>query len=274
MSEPALYAVFGQPIKHSLSPEIHAEFARQTGQKIIYQAREVGPNQFAQAIDTFLAEGGMGLNCTVPLKELAWQRADRTTVRADLSKAVNTLIRQPDESLLGDNTDGVGLLNDLAQRGIELAGRSILIVGAGGATRGIIQPLSEAGPTSLNVVNRTVDKALQLAKDFAQIKAIEVFTFPQLPGRRFDLIINATSMSLAQQIPPLPDDCLNADGVCYDLAYNLQTGTPFVRWGVDHGAKQSLDGIGMLVEQAAEAFYLWRGIRPDTKTVLKKLTHQ
>ncbi|MDT8406997.1 MAG: shikimate dehydrogenase [Methylococcales bacterium] len=271
MTKSDLYAVFGQPIGHSLSPIIHKTFAEQTGQNLLYQAREVGLEHFTEALARFVAEGGRGLNCTVPLKELAWRQADVLTPRARLSGAVNTLIRQAEGGWLGDNTDGVGLCQDLTQQGVMLAGKRLLIIGAGGAARGIVQPLAEAGVASIAVVNRTRDKAVRLAETFQAVTALEVLDFAELDGRTFDVLINATSLSLSGEAPPLPAGCLHVSSICYDLAYNLKAPTPFVRWARMQGAAYSLDGIGMLVAQAAEAFYLWRGIRPDTRPVLASL---
>lgn len=268
------YAVFGHPIKHSKSPRIHQLFAEQTGQLLSYQAQEVPAEQFTDAVARFFADGGKGLNCTVPLKELAWQYAGQKTPRAEFAKAVNTLAMQPDGGLLGDNTDGCGLVRDLTgNHGITLAGSRILILGAGGATRGIIAPLLEQSPDSLAIANRTVEKAVNLANEFRPLSPIAAYGFEQLAGQQFDLILNATSASLSGQIPPLPENLLAANGVCYDLAYSNQA-TAFVRWGQGQNAKKSVDGLGMLVEQAAEAFYLWRGVRPKTAAVIDLLNSE
>ncbi|WP_031433967.1 shikimate dehydrogenase [Methylomarinum vadi] len=265
------YAVFGYPIKHSKSPRIHQLFAEQTGQKLVYTAREVPPESFNHALEQFLTGGGKGLNCTVPLKELAWQRADQLTERAHLSKAVNTLKLQDDGSLLGDNTDGVGLVNDLTvNHGIPLNNRRILILGAGGASRGIIGPLLEQKPERIVIANRTVGKAEQLAQEFSRAGNISGCGFEALRGLQFDLIVNATSASLSNELPPLAEGLLREAGSCYDLAYGNED-TAFVRWGQRQNAIQSLDGMGMLVEQAAEAFYLWRGLRPTTQSVIDLL---
>lgn len=265
------YAVFGQPIKHSKSPRIHQLFAVQTEQQLNYTAREVSSDSFTAAVEQFFADGGKGLNCTVPLKELAWQRADQLSDRATLSKAVNTLALQADGSLYGDNTDGIGLTTDLTiNHGIVLTGKRILILGAGGAARGIIGPLLEHKPGLMVIANRTVTRAEQLANEFACDIDICGCGFSQLQRRHFDLILNATSASLSDALPPLPDQLLAGYGICYDLAY-AKLPTPFVRWGRQHNASKSLDGLGMLVEQAAEAFYLWRNIRPTTAPVIKAL---
>lgn len=263
------YAVFGSPIKHSKSPRIHTLFAAQTHQTLEYTAQEVNAENFVAAVTEFFAQGGKGLNCTVPLKELAWQFADKKTERAESAKAVNTLVRQVDGSILGDNTDGIGLVNDLTvNHGIELKDKRVLILGAGGATRGILAPLLNLHPDCLVVTNRTAEKALQLAIEFNH--SFEGCGLDTLHDKPFDLVINATSASLSNELPPLPENLLAENGVCYDLAYG-NTPTAFVHWGQAQGASKSLDGLGMLVEQAAEAFLLWRGVRPDTKAVIALL---
>jgi len=268
------YAVFGHPIKHSKSPRIHRLFAEQTGQALEYSAVEVPSELFQTAVAMFFAEGGKGLNCTVPLKELAWRYADRKTERAQLSKAVNTLALQPDGSLLGDNTDGIGLVTDLlANHAIALSGIRILILGAGGASRGIIAPILEQSPQTLVIANRTVDKAVQLAAEFHDKGPITGCGYDALENRQFDLILNATSASLSGQLPPLPGGLLATGGNCYDLAYGNEP-TAFVRWGLENHAVKSLDGLGMLVEQAAEAFFIWRGVRPQTRPVIELLNSE
>lgn len=274
MDEIDRYAVFGDPIKHSKSPFIHARFAEQTGQTLTYEAQQVPAIAFEDTVRTFFNQGGKGLNCTVPLKELAWRYADRNTERANQSKAVNTLILEENGEVLGDNTDGVGLLNDLMQNhGIAINSKRILIVGAGGATRGILAPLLAQGPETIAIANRTVSKAQALAKEFSGEQNIEGCGFETLDGLQFDLIINATSASLSGDLPPLPQNLLAEKGVCYDLAYANQA-TAFVHWSRDQGASKSLDGLGMLVEQAAEAFYQWRGVRPETQPVIALLEAQ
>lgn len=266
------YAVFGHPIGHSKSPRIHQLFAKETGQSLSYFAQDVPAETFVAAADAFFAQGGKGLNCTVPLKELAWEYADRLTERARLAKAVNTLALQADGSILGDNTDGIGLVNDVTvNHGIELTGRRILILGAGGASRGIVGPLLDCRPSEVTIANRTVGKAETIVSEFAAFGAhLESSDYQSLAERQFDLILNATSASLSAQLPPLPANVLAEQGSCYDLAYGNQP-TAFVTWGVAHHAAKSLDGLGMLVEQAAEAFYLWRGVRPLTAAVIDLL---
>ncbi|MDP3905555.1 MAG: shikimate dehydrogenase [Methylococcaceae bacterium] len=268
------YAVLGHPIKHSKSPRIHQIFAEQTGQNLSYSAQEVMPEHFQDAVTKFFAQGGKGLNCTVPLKELAWAFAAQTTPRAQLSKAVNTLKLEQDGSILGDNTDGIGLVTDLTlNHDITLADKRVLILGAGGASRGIIGPLLEQKPATLVIANRTIDKALGLAEEFQTIAPVAGCGFAELAGQQFDLILNATSASLSSELPPLPPALLAENGVCYDLAYGNEP-TPFVRWGRDQHAIKSLDGLGMLVEQAAEAFFIWRGVRPETQAVIALLNSE
>ena len=272
MTAPDRYAVFGQPIKHSKSPRIHQLFAEQTGQDLQYSAQEVVAEQFAETAKTFFAQGGKGLNCTVPLKELAWNFATLKTERAELAKAVNTLAAQSDGSVLGDNTDGCGLVTDLlVNHGISVSGKRILLLGAGGASRGVLLPLLEQCPACLVIANRTTAKAMDLAAEFAHKGVISGCGFADLiDDEAFDVILNATSASLTGQLPPLPDTLLAKQGVCYDLAYGNEP-TAFVRWGLEHQATKSLDGLGMLVEQAAEAFFIWRGVRPETAPVIALL---
>jgi len=267
------YAVFGHPISHSKSPRIHGLFAEQTRQPIHYAAQDVTAEAFQAAADAFFANGGKGLNCTVPLKELAWQYAGRLSERARKSKAVNTLARQADGGILGDNTDGIGLVNDLTlNHDITLPNSRILILGAGGAARGILGPLLEHRPACIAIANRTPDKAETIAAEFAD-PDLSCSDYAGLASRQFDLIINATSASLSGELPPLPNDLLAENGCCYDLAYGNRP-TAFVQWGLARQARQSLDGLGMLVEQAAEAFALWRGIRPDTAPVIDLLNRE
>lgn len=271
MSHLDQYAVFGQPITHSKSPQIHTLFAKQTQQQLNYTAQEVSADTFDASITHFFKQGGKGLNCTVPLKELAWQRADTLSERAAFSKAVNTLILQDDGTLLGDNTDGLGLLADLINNHhIPLLNSRILILGAGGASRGIIAPLMAQKPNSIVIANRTVNKAATLSKEFAPLGSINGCGYDDIKDHQFDLILNATSASLSGKLPPLADTLLAKNGYCYDLAYGEKP-TAFVSWGFSHHAKKSVDGLGMLVEQAAEAFYLWRGVRPDTADIINTI---
>ena len=265
------YAVFGSPIKHSKSPRIHNIFAEQTGQTLDYCAELVPADKFESEVNGFFTRGGRGLKCNVPLKVLAWEYCDIRTERADLAKAVNTLALQDDGRILGDNTDGIGLVTDLQNNhAIALKQKRVLILGAGGASRGIILPILQESPLSITIANRTVAKALTLADEFSHKGAVVGSGYDDLAGHSFDLILNATSASLSGELPPLVAGLLAEQGSCYDLAYANEA-TAFVRWAREQQAFKSLDGLGMLVEQAAEAFYLWRGVRPDTAAVIQML---
>ncbi len=265
------YAVFGHPISHSKSPRIHTLFAEQTRQNLEYTAWDVPADRFSEELRRFAEAGGKGLSCTVPLKELAWQIADKKSVQAERAKAVNTLRIGSDGGLYGDNTDGVGLVRDLTQNlGIAITGCKILLLGAGGASRGILEPLLALKPERVVIANRTLEKAERLADEFSEVGSIQALKFDSLVGNRFNLILNATSASLRGELPPLPEGVLAPLGYCYDLAYGSQP-TAFVEWGERMGAKLSTDGIGMLVEQASEAFFIWRGVRPQTVPVIERL---
>ena len=260
------YAVFGNPIAHSKSPLIHAAFARQTGQDLVYTARLAPLDGFTGAIEAFRAEGGRGANVTVPFKEQAFALATRRTPRAEAAGAVNTLAFAVD-GMLGDNTDGAGLVRDLtANLGFDPAGKRILLMGAGGAARGVILPLLERVPAGLYIANRTAEKAEALARDFGagQVKG---GGYTGLHGP-FDLVINATSASLAGDLPPLPEAVFAEGALAYDMMYGKDT--PFLAFARARSARVA-DGLGMLAEQAAEAFLLWRGVRPDTAPVLALL---
>ncbi len=261
------YAVFGNPIAHSKSPLIHAAFAHQTGQDMVYSALLAPLDGFREAVSAFRADGGRGANVTVPFKEQAYALATRHTPRAQAAGAVNTLKFEAD-GLLGDNTDGAGLVHDLvANLGFSLAGQRILLMGAGGAARGVILPLLEQQPASLFIVNRTADKAIALAQSFGDQRNLSGGGYAALSGT-FDLVINATAASLAGDLPPLPEDVFAPNALAYDMMYGKDT--PFLAFARTHGARTA-DGLGMLVEQAAEAFYVWRGVRPDTASVMQML---
>ena len=266
------YAVMGNPIAHSQSPRIHALFANQTGQDMVYTAQWVAEEGFETAAQAFFAAGGRGLNITVPFKTEAYALAAARSERAELAGAVNTLRPDDKGGLWGDNTDGVGLMRDLRENlNVTLAGRRILILGAGGAVRGILGPLLAERPATIHIANRTAAKAEALAQRFAALGSMVGGGWDRIDAEPFDCILNGTAASLSDVIPPLPDHALREGGVCYDLAY-ADTPTAFVRWGQAHGAAVSVDGLGMLVEQAAEAFYLWRGVRPETRPVIKALS--
>jgi shikimate dehydrogenase len=265
-----LYAVVGNPIGHSKSPQIHTAFAAQTRQDLLYTAQLVPLDSFDKALDKFFKHGGCGVNVTVPFKENAWRYADEFTPRAQRAQAVNTLKKMSDGRILADNTDGVGLVRDLTENhGVTLTGKRILLLGAGGAVRGVLQPILEQQPAELIIANRTLSKAETLAADFADLGNIKAAAFDALDGS-FDVIINGTSASLSGDLPPLSPAVLTAGTVCYDMMYSTQT-TVFNQWALDHGVGKVIDGLGMLVEQAAEAFALWRDVRPETATVITVL---
>lgn len=267
------YAVMGNPIAHSKSPRIHAAFASQTQQDIDYTAILVEPGQLAKAVAEFRLLGGRGLNITVPFKNDAYTLAHTHSKRAIDAGAVNTLVLDNNDSIHGDNTDGIGLVRDITQNhGIVLKGKRILVLGAGGAVQGVLLPLLEQSPTEIFIANRTAEKAtgLALAKRIDGYQNIQGGGFNELQGKSFDIIINGTAASLKGEVPAIPDDVLSKGGVCYDMMYGNEP-TAFVRWGNAHAASQSLDGLGMLVEQAAESFRLWRKVQPDTAPVIKLL---
>ncbi len=262
------YAVMGNPIAHSKSPRIHGLFAKQTGQAMTYAALRVAEEDFDSAVTTFFAEHGKGLNITVPLKQHAWRRADHHSTRAARAEAVNTLRLDAHGALFGDNTDGVGLLRDLQDNhGLAVAGARVLLLGAGGAARGVLEPLLSQQPRALRIANRTAAKAVALADQFSDLGAVEGGGFEVAHLQPFDLIVNATAASLQGDMPPLPPQALAPGGACYDMMYAAEP-TPFLRWALELGATAALDGLGMLVEQAAESFWLWRGIRPQTAPVI------
>jgi shikimate dehydrogenase len=265
------YAVIGNPIDHSQSPAIHAAFAAQTGQDMEYGRILGNLDDFAGDVRGFVAVGGRGLNITLPFKETAWRLLDDLSERAQIAQAVNTLSISDQGLLHGDNTDGVGLIRDLADNhGFSFAGRSVLLLGAGGAARGVLPALLQTGIAALTIANRTAEKAVALAQSLRGLGPLCGCGFKQLWDQRFDLIINATSAGVSGQMPDLPDGCLNSRGWVYDLFYGQQP-TAFCRWGEEQGATRVLDGLGMLVEQAAESFLIWRGLRPDTQPVIQVL---
>lgn len=268
-----LYAVFGNPINHSKSPAIHRQFAEQTGQDMHYTKQLVNEGEFEQAAQNFFAQGGKGLNITVPFKLKAFDFAQKRTPRAERAGAVNTLARLSDGSILGDNTDGIGMIHDMHNLGWEIQGKRVLILGAGGAVRGILQPLLEESPARVTIANRTLSKAEALAKSFLDLGDIQAKSFDQLVGDSFDIVINGTSASLQGELPPLPDNLLAASACCYDMMYGAEP-TIFLQWAKNHGATQIADGLGMLIGQAAEAFYLWRQIRPEVVPVITALRRQ
>ena len=263
-----LYAVFGNPIAHSRSPAIHTAFARQTGQDLRYEARQVALDRFREAVADFAAAGGRGANVTLPFKEQACALADRRSARAEAAGAANTLVFTAD-GIAADNTDGVGLLRDLTDRlHCPLAGRRLLLAGAGGAARGVLLPLLEARPAALVIANRNATRARALAATFAGHGPVSGCGYPDLAGR-FDLVINATSASLADAGIPLRPEHYAEGSLAYDMAYGKGM-TPFLATARAAGARIA-DGLGMLVEQAAASFVLWRGVQPDTAPVYAQL---
>ncbi len=270
-AEPDSYGVVGHPVGHSLSPFIHGMFARATGQAMSYRLYDVPSDGLAGFITGFFERGGRGLNVTVPHKIAAAAAASELTPRATHAAAVNTLALRDDGTVLGDNTDGVGLVHDLCDNlGLVITNRRLLIIGAGGATRGVLAPLLGLSPSLAVIANRTPERAAALAAAFADLGATQGVGFGDVGTEPFDLIINATSASLSGEMPPVPAAVVGRGTVCYDLAYG-RAATAFVSWARALGCAQALQGWGMLVEQAAEAFRLWRGIRPATAPVLAAL---
>jgi shikimate dehydrogenase len=269
------YAVIGHPVAHSKSPIIHAEFARRTGEPITYERLLAPLDGFAATVARFAAEGGRGLNVTVPFKVEAFALARECTERARLAKAVNTLKRVGDD-WYADNTDGAGLVHDLVENlGVGLAGRRIAVLGAGGAAHGILKPILDAGPADVVVANRTAEKAAGLAADFARHGPLTASTPDGLAGSVFDVVINATSFGMGgvESGPmPCPASIFAPGSFAYDLVYAAtDVPTPFVRFARANGAARAADGLGMLIEQAAESFFDWRGVRPDTAAMFALL---
>ena len=268
-----LYAVVGHPINHSKSPRIHSLFAKHTGEPVEYTAIQAPLDGFAATVHQFFDSGGKGLNITVPFKEQAWALADLRETRAEKAGAANTLYQNREGQLVADNTDGQGLVRDLTiNHGVQLKGARILILGAGGAVRGVLGPLLEQQPACLTIANRTVAKAEALATlfaDEADVTRLNACGF-ETPDQPFDVIINGTSASLLGDLPPLCTNVIAAGTVVYDMMYSLQT-TTFNQWALDNGAVLVFDGLGMLIEQAAESFRVWRGVQPDTARVIDAL---
>jgi shikimate dehydrogenase len=261
------YAVIGNPVAHSKSPWIHAEFARATGQDIEYGRIEAPIDGFERAVEDFRAAGGRGANVTLPFKQQAFRYCRASSERAQAAQAVNTLIFERDR-VRGDNTDGVGLVRDLSVNlGRRIAGSRILLMGAGGAAQGVLAPLAHAGAARIVIANRTVARAEALAARLVGF-TVTACGYESLPGESFDLVINATSAGLEGAAPPLPEGVFARDGLAYDMVYGRET--RFLAMARAAGA-EACDGAGMLVEQAAESFFLWRGVRPETGAVLATL---
>ncbi len=265
-----VYAVFGHPIGHSKSPLIHSQFARQTEQDMEYTAVQPPVDGFETEAARFLAQGGKGFNVTVPFKEKAAHWVQHRSERAALAGAVNTVYVNDQGEVCGDNTDGIGLVRDLTvNHGLDLSGQRILLLGAGGAVRGVLKPLLDCQPSTIVVANRTVEKAETLVREFAAFGALQACAFSALTGE-FDTIINGTSAGLTGDVPPIPTSSLASHTVTYDMLYG-EAPTAFNAWACKQGSARQIDGLGMLVEQAAEAFLLWRGVRPETQPVMAYL---
>lgn len=265
------YAVIGNPVSHSKSPQIHTAFAQQEGVQIEYQRILADETNFLETVNKFRAAGGLGLNVTLPFKVTAFQQCKTLNEYARAAHSVNTISFDAQGNWLGANTDGLGLLQDLASNiGLALANKKILIMGAGGSTRGILLPILQQHPARLVIVNRDTEKALHLTEIFSAYENIHACAYSDLGNETFDLVINATSASLSGSLPPVPDTIVDPDSACYDLYYS-DNDTSFICWAKNLGVKTCSDGLGMLVEQAAESYYLWRSFRPDTRGVYNLL---
>ncbi len=263
------FAVVGNPVSHSKSPLIHSLFAQQVDLALQYTREEVAREQFVEFVEGFFAGGGSGLNVTVPFKELAYELAEVHSKRADQARAVNTLYQ--DERLRGDNTDGIGLIRDLqGNNDITVRGRRLLVIGAGGAVRGALGCLAEEAPESITLVNRNLDRAIRLQREFSTLVDIRALSYTDKLDGPFDLIINGTSTGLQGECPPLSPSAIGPYSCCYDMMYGKNP-TPFMVWASQQGAEKVLDGLGMLVEQAAESFFIWLKVRPETATVIKQV---
>ena len=265
------YAVVGNPIKHSRSPWIHTHFAKQTQQSLEYSALLVALDAFEREVTEFFASGGKGLNITVPFKERAWAMADRHSAAALNAGAVNTLYLDEDGALVGENTDGTGLLRDLKQNhGANLHKKRILILGAGGAVKGVLANLIAESPSAIYIANRTIEKAKALAESLQGKVPIIAIQFSDIPSETFDFVINGTSAGLQGDLPVVPSATVNTHTWCYDMIYG-EGDTKFQAWAKSLNAAQAFDGLGMLVEQAAESFKIWRGQSPKTEPVIREL---
>ncbi len=270
---PDQYGLVGHPVVHSWSPFIHGMFAKAAAQDLVYRLFDFSPEDFRRETLKLFAGGVRGLNVTVPHKQAAAEMVNELTPRAARAQAVNTIAFFEDTTLLGDNTDGLGLVCDLERNlKIDLADKRVLILGAGGAVRGVLGPLLERELRELAIANRTPAKAQKLAIEFSDMGKVTACTFADLGGPPYDLIINATSASIQGEVPVLPEGLVGEETVCYDMAYG-RGHTPFTLWAKSQHPRRASKGWGMLVEQAAESFFLWRGIRPDTKPVLEALAH-
>ena len=265
------YAVIGNPIAHSLSPRIHGLFAEQTGEELTYRAILSHPGEFTADVEAFRRAGGLGLNVTLPFKEQAWEYAVHSSARADRARAANLIRFDADGRVYGDSTDGAGLVRDLGANGVRIIGKHILMVGAGGAVRSVIGNLLDEQPAGVTIINRTRSRALALLELFPEAGAIlSAQGFDEPAAGPYDLVINGASAGLAGQALSLPDVILAPGACCYDMVYG-QAARVFLDWAAANGAAKCLDGLGMLVEQAAESFHIWRGVRPDTQPVINAL---
>lgn len=264
-----VYLVVGNPIAQSRSPFIHTLFARQTMQQMHYQSVLIPEGEFHSYIQPFFQLGGRGCNITAPFKQDAYQFANCLTERAQLSGAVNTLKRLDDGQILGDNTDGAGLVQDLLSYQANIESANILIIGAGGATRGVLKPLLEQKPKQVTIVNRTFEKSAELAERFKKYGSVKALPIDEV-NEPFDIVINATSAGLSAQLPQISPNIFTSSTISYDMSYT-NGDTKFNQWAKSFGVIQAFDGLGMLVGQAAESFTVWRGIRPGARQVLREL---
>ena len=265
------YAVIGNPIAHSLSPRIHGLFAEQTGEELTYHAILSHPGEFTADVEAFRQAGGLGLNITLPFKEQAWEYVTHSSARADRARAANLIRFDADGRAYGDSTDGAGLVRDLDANGVQIIGKRILLVGAGGAVRSVIGNLLDEQPASVTIINRTRSRALTLLDLFPEAGGIlRAQGFDEPAAGPYDLVINGASAGLAGQPLSLPDVILAPGACCYDMVYG-KAARVFLDWAAANGAAKCLDGLGMLVEQAAESFHIWRGVRPDTRPVIDAL---
>ena len=270
MDAEKVFAVFGNPIKHSLSPVIHAAFADQFSISLKYTAELIESDDFKDAVERFFSAGGSGINVTVPFKSEAFQIAAKASERADRAGAANTLLSKKN-AIACDNTDGAGLICDLKENlSWAIKSKRILVIGAGGAAQGILEVLLKEDPAYVHIANRTKNKAIDLAKQFSDLGSVEGAGIDEIVSERYDLIFNATSAGVKQEPLFLPSSLVNEKVRCYDLAYG-STPTEFINWAAERSPLGLADGLGMLVEQAAESFFVWHGVRPNTKLLLNQL---
>ncbi len=268
---PGRFALFGHPVSHSWSPFIHGMFARQFDHVVDYKLQDVQPDRFRHAVINFFVEGGGGANVTLPHKPAAAEIVNDLSARAERARAVNTIVRRSATELYGDNTDGAGLVADLTRNlGVTLAGVRLLILGAGGATRGVLAPLLEQEPREVRIANRTPERARRISEEFSDLGEVSASGFSEVGDRPWDIVINATAAGLAGETPELPPRAIGRDTFCYDMAYGRGE-TAFMRWARERGSTRAHKGWGMLVEQAAESYLLWHGVRPATKSVMTAL---